>query len=146
MVRLSQFGIAFGALGVVLTFMGLFPGVMGIRPAEGIGIVQIVMILSGFMMLILGALFYVKYAYYADQHSNLAQQVGSRLALTGLIIAGLLGLSDTLGFGSHAEAQGEPYFGWLQTLGILVGFLIASLGVMIYAVTGKDPHAPEDKS
>lgn len=138
MVRLSQLGIAFGALGIVLTFMGLFPGVMGLRPAAGIGIVQIVIILSGFTMLILGALVYVKYEYYADQPSTLAQQIGSRLALTGLIISGLIGLSDTLGFGSHARVDGEPYFGPLQAVGIVAGFLVASIGIMIYALTGRD--------
>lgn len=144
MVRLSQLGIAFGALGVVLTFMGLFPGVMGLRPAQGIGIVQVVIILSGFSLLILGALIYVKYAYYPDQPSNLAQQIGSRLALTGLIISGLIGFSDTLGFGSHTRAEGEPYFGTWQAVGIVLGFLIASIGIMIYALTGQDPDQPED--
>lgn len=143
MVRLAQLGIAFGALGVVLTFMGLFPGVMGLRPAEGIGIVQIVIILSGFTMLILGALTYVKYAYYAEQPSTLAQQIGSRLALTGLMISGLIGFSDTLGFGSHSRAEGEPYFGALQAFGIVAGFFIASLGVMIFALTGSDTP-PDD--
>jgi len=145
MVRLSQLGIAFGALGVVLTFMGLFPGVMGLRPAQGIGIVQIVIILSGFSMLILGALIYVKYAYYTDQPSTLAQQIGSRLALTGLIISGLIGFSDTLGFGSHTRAEGEPFFGSWQAVGIVLGFLIASVGVMVYALTGKDPGRPDDQ-
>ena len=136
MVRLSQLGIAFGALGIVLTFMGLFPGVMGLRPAEGIGPVQIVIILSGFAMLILGALIFVKYAYYPEQPSTLAQQIGSRLALTGLVISALIGLSDSLGFGSHLRSEGEPYFGWLQAVGIVAGFLIASIGVMIFAYTG----------
>lgn len=144
MVRLSQLGIAFGVLGIVLTFMGLFPGVMGLRPAEGIGIVQATIILSGFTMLILGALTYVKYAYYADQPSTLAQQIGSRLALTGLIISGLIGYSDVLGFGSHPRTDGEPYFGVLQAFGIVAGFFVASFGVMIYALTGKDPD-PSDQ-
>ncbi len=144
MVRLSQLGIAFGALGVVLTFMGLFPGVMGLSPAQGIGIVQIVIILSGFALLILGALIYVKYEYYADQPSTLAQQIGSRLALTGLIVSGLIGLSDSLGFGSHTRAEGEPYFGGLQAVGIVAGFLIASFGIMIYALAGKDDDTPDE--
>ena len=33
MPRVAQFGIALGALGAVLTFMGLFPGVTGLKPA-----------------------------------------------------------------------------------------------------------------
>lgn len=139
MARLSHLGIAVGALGIVLAFMGLFPGVMGITPAAGIGTFQFFIILSGFTLLIMGALVYVKYAYYAERASTLAQQIGIRLALTGLMFAGLVGLSDTLGFGSHPRSEGEPYFGWLQGFGVLAGFIIASIGVLIYAVAGGDP-------
>ena len=55
MARIAQFGIALGALGTMLTFMGLFPGVTGLPPASGIGIVQSVTILIGFVLLIAGA-------------------------------------------------------------------------------------------
>lgn len=142
MVRLAQLGIAVGALGIVLTFMGLFPGVMGITPAAGIGTVQFFIILSGFTLLIFGALIYVKYAYYAEVGSTLLQQIGVRLALTGLMFSGLVGLADTLGFGSHPRSEGETYFGWLQAFGVLAGFLVASIGVLIYAV-GGDPTSSE---
>ena len=58
MPRVAQFGIALGALGIVLTLMGLFPGVTGMEPTLGIGITQISAILIGFLLLILGALIY----------------------------------------------------------------------------------------
>ena len=54
MGRLAQVGIALGVLGVVLTFMGLFPGVTGLDPAAGIGLVQIFIILTGFTLWSLG--------------------------------------------------------------------------------------------
>lgn len=142
MARLAQFGIAIAALGIVLAFMGLYPGVTGIDPAEGVGIVQIFIALSGFTLLILGALIYVKYTFYADSESTLAQQIGVRLALTGLMLSSLVGFADTLGFGSHLRGEGEPFFGWLQAIGLIGGFVIASVGVLIYALTG-DPGEPE---
>jgi hypothetical protein len=138
MPRVAQFGIALGALGIVLTFMGLFPGVTGIEPARGIGIMQVFTILIGFTLLILGALVYVKFTFYVGQAANLAQQIGSRLALTGLLFATMSGLSDILGFGSHLR-PGNYLFGPLQALGIIGSFLLACIGVLIYAVAGAPP-------
>src|SRR5688572_18193018 len=112
MIRLAQLGIAIAALGIVLTLMGLFPGVMGLTPALGIGTVQMFIILSGFALLTLGAVVYVKYAFYAGVPSTLAQQIGLRLAMTSLMFAGLVGFADTLGFGSHPRSEMEPLFGW----------------------------------
>jgi hypothetical protein len=138
MQRVAQFGIALGALGIVLTFMGLFPGVTGLEPAAGIGIVQIFTILAGFTLLILGALIYVKFTFYPFQAANLAQQIGARLALTGLLFAATAGLADILGFGSHPRGpDSEPLFGFLQAFGLIASFVLASIGVLIYAVAGS---------
>lgn len=138
MARFAQIGIALGALGTVLTFMGLFPGVTGLPPARGIGIVQIVTILTGFVLLIMGALIYVKFTFYPNKPGNLTQQIGIRLAFTGLLFAAMTGLADVLGFGSHLRSNNsEPLFGGLQALGIIGSFAIAAIGVLIYAVSGR---------
>jgi hypothetical protein len=142
MPRVAQFGIALGALGAVLTFMGLFPGVTGLRPTVGIGIMQIFSILIGFTLLILGALIYVKFTFYTLKQANLAQQIGIRLALTGLLFAAMTGLSDVLGFGSHPiDAPDGILFGVLQAFGIIGSFAIASIGVLLYAISGN----PDDE-
>lgn len=138
MPRVAQFGITLGALGAVLTFMGLFPGVTGLEPASGIGVVQIFVILIGFALLITGALIYVKFTFYTYHSANLAQQIGIRLALTGLLFAAITGLADIFGFGSNLRSGGsEPIFGFLQALGIIGSFAMASLGVLLYAVSGN---------
>jgi hypothetical protein len=138
MPRIAQLGIALGALGTVLTFMGLFPGVTGLSPAKGIGIVQIVTMLIGFTLLITGALIYVKFTFYVGHSANLAQQIGIRLALTGLLFAAMSGMADIVGFGSHGSAtHSEPLFGMLQAIGIIGSFIIAALGVLIYAVSAN---------
>lgn len=138
MPRIAQFGIALGALGTVLTFMGLFPGVTGLSPAKGIGIVQIFTVLFGFTLLILGALIYVKFTFYFGRSANLAQQIGIRLALTGLVFAVMSGTADIVGFGSHgSNTASQPLFGMLQAVGIIGSFIIAAFGVLLYAVTGK---------
>lgn len=138
MVRLAQVGIALGALGGVLTLMCLFPGVTGINPAAGIGTVQIFGILVGFSLLIFGALIYVKFAFYVRQPSTLTQQIGIRLALTGLVFAALAGLADALGFGSHPRVEhADTYFGAWQAAGVVGSFLLSSVGVLIFALMGE---------
>jgi hypothetical protein len=144
---LAQIGIALGALGVVLSFMGFFPTVTGIEPGLGIGLVQFIVIYTGFILLTLGALIYVKFTLYEGRPSNLGQQVGVRLSMTGLLFTAIAGMADFLGFGSHALPEIPTFFGALQGLGVLGGFLIAALGVMIYATAGSPPEddPPPDK-
>jgi hypothetical protein len=136
--RLAQFGIALGTLGAMLTLMGLFPGITGIRPTTTIGIVQIATIVAGFSLLIIGALFYVKFMFYATEDANLSQQVGVRLALTGLVFAAICGLADVLGFGSNLREQNSDFLlGPLQAFGVIGSFLVSSAGVVLYAISGK---------
>ncbi|MCU0476432.1 MAG: hypothetical protein MUC99_10035 [Anaerolineae bacterium] len=141
MVRVAQFGIVLGALGLLILVIGLFPGLLGFAPTPGVGLLQLVMILFGFSLLVLGALLYVKFTFYTNQPSNLVQQVGSRLGLTGLVFATLCGLADILGFGSsRGIAAGDIVVGQLQIAGIIGSFFLSSLGVLIYAMSGD----PED--
>lgn len=146
MTRLSQVGIAVAALGAMLVLMGLFPGVTGLSPTPGVGLVQLFGILMGFYLFILGALFYVKMAFYVHVPSNLAQQIGVRLALTGLVLMPLFGLADSLGFGSHGVTiDGDVFLGPLQSGGMVGSYAMSCLGVLIFALAGR-PEADEDET
>ena len=48
------------------------------------------------------------------------------------------GLSDVLGFGSHTPGNEDnlPFLGPWQALGMVIGFVVASAGVMIFALMG----------
>lgn len=143
MTGFAQLGVAFSALGIVLTLMGLFPGVTGMDAGRGVGIVQYTAILLGFALLNLGALVYVKFTFYPSRPSNLAQQVGVRLTLTGLLLASMAGVADFLGFGSHIRTETtDVVLGPLQAVGVVGGLLIAALGVIIYAAAGNPPDDP----
>ena len=142
MVRVAQFGIVLGALGFVLLVMGLFPGVVGRPPTPGVGLVQLLLILIGFGLLVMGALLYVKFTFFTTVPSNLVQQIGSRLGLTGIVFAAICGLADVLGFGSNGTiVAGDIVIGRLQIAGIIGSFFISSIGVLIYAMAG-DPDIP----
>jgi hypothetical protein len=137
MGRFGQIGIALGALGIMIALMGLFPTITGVQETRGIGIVQIFLLLVGDGMLVFGAIIYAKFTFYLEIPSTLAQQIGIRLALTGLLFIALSGLSDILGFGSHIRNDTRDiYLGWLQMVGILASFAISSSGVILYAVAG----------
>ncbi len=140
---IPQFGIALGALGIVLAFLGLFPDVTGIPTGQGFGVVQFVAIMIGFSLLIFGAVIYVKWTFYLNKQPNLIQGIGLRLAMTGIVISGIAGFADFLGFGSHNLAIApEVMLGPIQALGVIGGFFIAALGIMIYAATGKPWEVP----
>jgi hypothetical protein len=135
MVRATQLGVAVGTLGFILILMGLFPGVTGARPAAGVGAVQFMIIWTGFTLLIMGALIYVRYGLGSDDEANLTRQIGIRLAWTGLIFIGMAGLADFLGFGSHTPSgNADALFGQLQLVGVIGGFLLSSLGIALYAL------------
>lgn len=146
MERSNETSIIIGALGVVVTLMGLFPGIIGLDAAPGIGVLQVVVILAGFSLLFLGAYVFVYQAFYRGAKRTLAQDVGIRLTLTGLVIAAAAGLADVLGFGSHPPTPStRPLLGELQAMLFVGGFLVASAGVVIYALFGP-PATPDDTS
>ena len=138
MVRVAQLGLAVGLLGVVTTIIGLFPTLVGLPLTPGIGVIQILVLLFGLILLILGALLYVRFTFYAYQSLTLWQQIGVRLSFTGLTFAAMAALADVLGFGSNLRSlDGEILLGPIQMIGILASFGVASLGVIVFALTGE---------
>ncbi len=145
MWRFSQIGIALGALGAMICFMGLFPGVTGAATAAGIGLVQVLMIVAGYGFLVLGAMIYLKCIFFLGVPATLSQQIGVRLAITGILFAAMAGLADIVGFGSHIRDDASDFFfGQLQMVGILASFALSSVGVLVYVLAGAKlaQHTP----
>jgi hypothetical protein len=138
MSRFGQVGIALSALGIVIALMGLFPGMTGVEATLGIGVVQVFMLLFGYGLLVFGAIIYAKFTFFLERASTLGQQIGIRLALTGLLFAALSGLADILGFGSHVRSDtGDIFFGFWQAFGLLTSLAMSSFGVLIYVIAGN---------
>lgn len=138
MARFGQVGIALAALGGVLCLMGLFPGMTGVEPTIGMGVVQVFMVLAGYMLIILGGVLYVRFTFYPGVAINLVQQIGLRLGMTGLLFAALAGLADIFGFGSHLRGPGSDiYLGRLQAFGMIASFMVSAWGVLLYALAGR---------
>lgn len=142
--QLLQFGILIAALGAIFSLIGLFPGVTGIDPQTGTGILQIVMIIAGVWLIIVGELVLVKVVFYPRQSSNLSQSIAIRLSFTALLFLGAVGMSDVLGYGSNPP-EGDfsyPIMGVFQASGIVLGFVMASIGVLLFVITGT-PNRPQ---
>jgi hypothetical protein len=147
--KFAQLGIAVTLFGGVIAFIGLFPSVIGAEASQGVGVLQVLTILVGFSVLIGGAYIFAQATYYPNTRHNLAQKIGVRLSMTGLVLAAAIGLADVLGFGSNSPLIGQrPTLGPWQTAGLVGSFVIASLGLLIFVLLGDntpdDPHDPDD--
>lgn len=144
--RWSQVGIAIILLGIVVALMGLYPSLTGVETNSGFGVLQILTVLGGFAILILGAFVFVQAVFYPGHIHTLAQKIGVRLSMTGLLGAAAAGLADVLGFGSNNPALGEirPTLGVYQAIGIIGGFFIAAIGILIFVLTGERNELDEE--
>jgi RimJ/RimL family protein N-acetyltransferase len=138
--QLLQFGILVITLGIVLCLIGLYPGITGVEPKSGIGILQIFIILGGLSLIIYGGFVFVKVVFYSAESDSLTQRIAMRLSMTGLLFSVAAGLSDVLGYGSNPPVgeDASPILGWFQSGGIVFGFIAASLGVLLYVMAGSE--------
>ncbi len=136
--QLVQLGILISTLGIVLCLIGLYPGITGLEPRSGIGVLQIMIIILGMTLIIIGAMLFVKIGFYPAASTNLAQRIAIRLSLTGLLFALAAGMADLLGYGSNPPEgpNNIPVLGSYQVMGMVTGFVIASLGVLLFALRG----------
>ncbi len=135
MSRLAQIGVFCVVLGGVVLFMGLFPGAIDASTTASVGIVQILAMLAGLNLIVIGA-YVVTYAFFHRGHPRtLLGDISVRMGMTGMVLSAAAMLADALGFGSQVAA-GE-LFGWVQVMGMLAGFGIAALGVLIYGVAAR---------
>ncbi|HML20382.1 MAG TPA: hypothetical protein PKD09_01960 [Aggregatilinea sp.] len=145
MERHVEVSITVGALGVIITLMGLFPGIAGLEVTPGIGVLQVLVILLGFSLMCIAAYVFARQAFFAGLPTTLGQDIGVRLTLTGLLFAAAAGLADVLGFGSHMPtATTRPLLGTWQAIAFIGGFLIASSGIVLYTLMGPSRSDDDD--
>ena len=146
--KLSQFAIAVALLGAVIMLIGLFPGLTGLEITPGFGILKTLTVFFGFSLFLAGGYLFVQATFYPNVKHTLAQQIGTRLILTGLVISAASGLADVFGYGSHPAGSGlHPVFGPYKFAGFVGGFFVASMGIVIFALMGpKEPPKNDGES
>lgn len=136
MSRLAQLGVFNVVLGGVVLFIGLFPAAVDADATPGMGTAQILLMLSGLILILMGAYIVAHALLRRGQARSLRAEIGVRLGLTGMVFAAAATLADAMGFGSHGASEGL-LFGWLQTIGVLLGFGVAAFGVLIYGTANS---------
>jgi threonine/homoserine/homoserine lactone efflux protein len=135
MSRLAQLGVFSIVVGGVVFFLSVFPSAVDADSTPGIGLTQIGGILTAMVLLILGAYVFVYAMVHRGGRRTLLRDIGVRLGMTGLVFAVGATLADVLGYGSHTNTSPTgPLFGWLQAAGMMIGFLISAIGVIVYGM------------
>jgi hypothetical protein len=120
-------------LGALLSVVSLAAEFLGLDLTPGFGIVQMFQLLIGLTLLTAAGFLHVYGLRPPDAPRSLQADIGVRLALTGLVFAYAAGLADLFGIGTHIDPRFDrPYVGWLQTLGIVLGILSITAGLLLY--------------
>jgi hypothetical protein len=109
--------------------LGARPSLFGLDRSPVIGFVQISVFLIGLAFICIGGYIAIM-ALWKNRTPSIAADFGLRFVCTGYVIAFFAGMADVLGIGSH-PLPGIPYFGELQSFGVLVGEALIGLGLML---------------
>lgn len=134
--RLAKAAVGLVVTGFFIFLIGMFPSLIGLDFTEGIGVLQIFVLMVGLGLMTLGGYEYA----YATRHRalprSLREDVGVRLMATGYVLCLASGFADVLGIGSHFGAE-RPLFGLFQATGVMMGVVIIVVGLLLYAPRSK---------
>ncbi|HTX79703.1 MAG TPA: hypothetical protein VMC62_08545 [Longilinea sp.] len=128
-IRRVRLGLGVTLMGFLLFLLGARPSLFLLDRSPVIGFVQISVFLIGLAFICIGGYIAIM-ALWKNRTPSIAADFGLRLVSTGYVIAFFAGMADMLGIGSH-PLPGIPYFGELQSFGVLVGEVLIGLGLML---------------
>jgi hypothetical protein len=128
-IRRVRMGLGVTLLGFLMFLLGARPSLFGLDRSPVIGFVQISVFLIGLAFICIGGYIAIM-ALWKNRTPSIAADFGLRFVCTGYVIAFFAGMADVLGIGSH-PLPGIPYFGELQSFGVLVGEALIGLGLML---------------
>lgn len=122
--------------GLIIILLGFFIFVVGAKPAwfdwdnsPTVGFIQVSVLLVGLGIICLGG--YVGLlALWKGRQRTIAADIGMRLVATGYVVAVFAGMADVFGLGTH-PMPGVPFFGPLQSRGIVVGQVVIAIGFLM---------------
>ncbi len=122
-------GIGITIIGFLTFLLGANPGLVGLNRSPATGYLQILVFLSGLMLICLGG--YVALAgLWNGYQKTIIADIGLRLVATGYVVAVGSGMADLFGFGSHVYPI-TPYFGPWQEGGVILGEMVIALGFLL---------------
>jgi len=116
-------------VGLLIFFIGINPGLIGMNRSPAVGFVQVGVWLTGLGILLIGVYAALRVVRNGRQ-TTLLNDVGLRLAATGYVVAAAASLADFIGIGSHTIRA--LTFGKIQVAGLTIGVLFMVIGMVLY--------------
>ncbi len=126
--------ILIGILLALLTFLGLFVHwfnnatrleTLGQSPLAGH--LEVIVILFGLTIVGSGGVFGIA-RLWKGQPKSFMYDIGLRFVAMGFLVSFISGLADYIGIGAHHKL---PYFGPIQTAGVLLGEVVIASGFLL---------------
>lgn len=136
--RMARFAVALIVAGFFIFVIGVFPDIIRLNLVPGIGVIQILVFLSGIGLMSFGGYLYTYATRQRARQRRLRHEVGVRLVATGFVFCVVSATADLIGIGSHNLPDGAPYFGLWQSGGVLLGVLVIIFGLFLYGMTIED--------
>ncbi len=127
--RHVRWGLILTLVGIVLFVVGARPEVIQMNRSKVLGFIQLAVIEVGLGIICLGG-YIAMMGFWKSTRMTIAADFGLRFVATGYLIAVVGGMADIFGLGSH-PLPGIPYFGELQSAGLMVGQAIIALGLLL---------------
>ena len=135
--RRVRLGLITTGTGLALFLLGARPGLFNLDRSPVIGFVQIAVFEVGLAVICLGGYISLM-ALWRNRQPSIAADFGVRFVATGYVIAVFAGMADIIGIGSH-PLPGIPFFGKLQSFGVLLGQGLIALGFLLLI-----PYTPQE--
>jgi hypothetical protein len=124
-----RFSLITIGVGLFVFVVGAKPGWFGWDRSPIVGFIQISVFLIGLALICAGGYVGLLALWGKEQRSIIAD-IGLRLISTGYVIAVFTGMADVFGMGSQ-PLPGVPYFGPLQSGGVLIGQATIAVGFLM---------------
>jgi hypothetical protein len=125
-IRMS---LVISLVGLLIFMVGAKPDWFGWDRSPVVGFVQIAVFLAGLMIICLGGYIGLITLWWGRERT-IVGDIGSRLVITGYVVAVFAGMADVFGMGSHMLPL-VPYFGPWQATGVLIGQGVIAVGFLL---------------
>ena len=128
-------GLFLVLLGLLVFLIGARPAIFGLDRSAVVGFVQIAVFLVGLAIICIGG-YITLIAFWKNGQRTIPAEIGSRLVVTGYVVAVFSGMADVFGLGSEGFPK-VPFFGLWQAMGVQLGEVLIAVGFLLLM-----PHRP----
>ena len=124
-----RFGLLVTLIGLFVFLVGARPALFGLDRSPVVVFVQIMVFLVGLAIVCIGGYIGLM-SFWRNGDRTIAADIGSRLVVTGYVVAVFSGMADVFGFGTRAPPL-IPFFGPWQATGVQIGEVLITIGFLL---------------